>query len=38
MQAQGGSVLLEQRRPAAVFLLRWPAAPAELALGDASEA
>jgi nitrogen-specific signal transduction histidine kinase len=38
MQAQGGSVLLEQRRPAAVFLLRWPAAPAELALDAGSEA
>lgn len=24
MQAQGGSVLLEERRPRAVFLLRWP--------------
>jgi signal transduction histidine kinase len=24
MQAQGGSVLLEQRQPGAVFLLRWP--------------
>jgi signal transduction histidine kinase len=24
MQAQGGSVLLETRRPGAVFLLRWP--------------
>lgn len=27
MQAQGGSVILEQRRPGAVFLLRWPGAP-----------
>lgn len=27
MQAQGGSVTLEQRRPGAVFLLRWPSAP-----------
>jgi signal transduction histidine kinase len=29
MQAQGGSVTLEARRPGAVFLLRWPSAPAE---------
>lgn len=28
MTAQGGSVQLEQRRPAAIFTLRWPAAPA----------
>jgi signal transduction histidine kinase len=28
MQAQGASVTLEQRRPGAVFLLRWPTAPA----------
>jgi signal transduction histidine kinase len=27
MQAMGGSVQLEQRRPRAVFALRWPAAP-----------
>ena len=27
MQAQGGSVHLEQRRPHAVFALRWPAKP-----------
>jgi signal transduction histidine kinase len=27
MQAQGGSVVLEERRPGAVFLLRWPIAP-----------
>lgn len=27
MDAQGGSVELEQRRPQAVFALRWPAAP-----------
>ncbi|MGH2357539.1 MAG: ATP-binding protein [Candidatus Limnocylindria bacterium] len=27
MQAVGGSVQLEQRRPAAVFALRWPRAP-----------
>jgi signal transduction histidine kinase len=27
MQAQGGSVVLEERRPGAVFLLRWPSAP-----------
>lgn len=27
MEAMGGSVELEQRRPAAVFALRWPAAP-----------
>lgn len=31
MEAQGGSVLLEQRQPAAVFVLRWPPAPAERA-------
>jgi signal transduction histidine kinase len=29
MQAQGGSVVLETRRPGAVFLLRWPIAPEE---------
>ncbi len=29
MEAMGGSVTLEQRRPAAVFALRWPAAPDE---------
>jgi signal transduction histidine kinase len=27
MQAQGGWVTLERRRPGAVFLLRWPSAP-----------
>jgi signal transduction histidine kinase len=27
MEAMGGSVSLEQRRPCAVFALRWPAAP-----------
>ena len=32
MTAMGGSVQLEQRKPAAVFALRWPRAPAE---GDA---
>jgi hypothetical protein len=26
MQAQGGTVILEERRPGAVFLLRWPSA------------
>jgi hypothetical protein len=29
MEAQGGSVQLEQRQPAAVFALRWLLAPAE---------
>ena len=29
MTAMGGSVVLEQRRPAAVFALRWPRADAE---------
>ena len=29
MQAMGGSVHLEQRRPHATFALRWPAAPGE---------
>jgi hypothetical protein len=29
MHAQGGSVILEQRRPGAVFLLRWPSAPGD---------
>jgi signal transduction histidine kinase len=29
MEAQGGSVLLEQRQPNAVFALRWQPAPAE---------
>jgi signal transduction histidine kinase len=29
MQAQGGSVTLEERRPGAVFLLRWPSAPGD---------
>jgi signal transduction histidine kinase len=28
MEAMGGSVSLERRRPCAVFVLRWPAAPA----------
>lgn len=27
MQAQGGSVLLEERQPGAIFLLRWPRVP-----------
>jgi len=31
MEAQGGSVLLEQRQPTAVFALRWQPAPAERA-------
>jgi hypothetical protein len=26
MNAMGGSVVIEQRRPAAVFALRWPRA------------
>jgi signal transduction histidine kinase len=34
MEAQGGSVILEQRRPGAVFLLRWPSAPGD---GDATD-
>ena len=29
MQAQGGSVIIEQRRPGAIFLLRWPSAPGD---------
>ena len=44
MSAQGGSVQLEQRRPRAVFTLRWPAAdsdaarpPAASGLGPAEE-
>jgi signal transduction histidine kinase len=35
MTAQGGSVQLEERRPRAVFALRWPAVPAA---GDAAPA
>ena len=35
MTAMGGSVVLEQRRPAAVFALRWPRAAAGDASGDA---
>jgi signal transduction histidine kinase len=34
MEAQGGSVLLEQRQPTAVFALRWQPAPAERARRD----
>jgi signal transduction histidine kinase len=37
MQAQGGSVILEQRRPGAVFLLRWPSAPDEADGADKSD-
>jgi signal transduction histidine kinase len=38
MQAQGGSVLLEERRPAAVFLLRWPSAPSAASAPDQGDA
>jgi signal transduction histidine kinase len=37
MVAQGGSVFLEQRRPKAVFALRWPAAEARSAHQPAEE-
>jgi signal transduction histidine kinase len=37
MVAQGGSVLLEQRRPRAVFALRWPAAQPRSAHQPAEE-
>jgi signal transduction histidine kinase len=36
MNAMGGSVVLEQRRPAAVFALRWTRAASESAEGDES--
>jgi signal transduction histidine kinase len=34
MTAMGGSVVIEQRRPAAVFALRWPRADAREADGQ----
>lgn len=36
MNAMGGSVVVEQRRPAAIFALRWPRANGDAPAGEAS--